>query len=370
MKRSLIFILSIFFTIVLSSHVNAKVTGLCSNCHTMHNSQGGAPVAVEYRGSATTIDPQSSLVKYNCHGCHISTATNTICSDGTPIVYNINASYANPLAGGNFYEMKAEIDDTKGHNVEGVTLRTDIAPPGFTPSARPTGFTQGGTGWGPSPSWSAGTQVTCAGEYGCHGDRSSGYDGWQAVKGGHHGDDTTIDGTTVAKSYRFLAGIEGVELNTTDYKWEQQANSTHHNGYQGASTYDDDNTISYLCGECHGNYHGHADLGDTDEVGGSTPWLRHPADFAFSGVRDGNYTGSEYAEYNTPNTDVYSTLAPVAETSPSTTTPTVTSASIVMCLSCHRAHGSPYYKLMRWEYDSTSLATSLEGCWVCHTSKN
>lgn len=341
----------------------AKVTGMCSNCHTMHNSMGGATVAVEYRGSSTTIDPQSSLVKYNCHGCHISTATDTICSDGTPIVCNINANYEDPLAGGNFYEMTA--DETKGHNVAGVTSTADIAPPGFKAlSDPPTAFTQGGSGWGPS-SWSAGTQVTCAGEYGCHGDRSSGYDGWQAVKGGHHGDDTTIDGSTVAKSYRFLAGIEGVELNTTDYKWEQQADSTHHNGYQGASAYGNDNTISYLCGECHGDYHGHTNLGGTGEVGDSTPWLRHPTDFAFSGVRDNNYTGSEYAEYNTPNTNVYSTLAPIAETSPSTTTSTVTSDSIVMCLSCHRAHGSPYYKLMRWDNKANN-----SGCIVCHTSKS
>ena len=182
----------------------------CSLCHTMHNSQGGVSVAFEYRGSSTTIGPQNSLVKYNCQGCHTSTGTGTICSDGTPIVYN-TGSYENPLAGGNFKEMMS--DKTKGHNVAGITTTTDIAPPGFKAlSLPPTGFTQGGSGWGPS-SWSAGTQVTCAGEYGCHGDRSQGYDNWEAVKGAHHGDYTAIDGSTVAKSYRFLAGIKGAELN-------------------------------------------------------------------------------------------------------------------------------------------------------------
>ncbi|MCJ7615472.1 MAG: hypothetical protein MUO43_02930, partial [Desulfobacterales bacterium] len=66
MKRSLIFILSIIFSIVLCSHVNAKVTGLCSNCHTMHNSQGGAPMA-DY-GPSSGVNP--CLTLGDCIGCH------------------------------------------------------------------------------------------------------------------------------------------------------------------------------------------------------------------------------------------------------------------------------------------------------------
>ncbi|NOZ26181.1 MAG: cytochrome c3 family protein, partial [Nitrospirae bacterium] len=42
----------------------------------------------------------------------------------------------------------------------------------------------------------------------------------------------------------------------------------------------------------------------------------------------------------------------------------------VICLSCHRAHGSPYFKMLRWDYRSTTLATALSGCNACHTSKN
>jgi predicted CXXCH cytochrome family protein len=43
---------------------------------------------------------------------------------------------------------------------------------------------------------------------------------------------------------------------------------------------------------------------------------------------------------------------------------------VIMCLSCHRAHGSPYYKMMRWDYTSTNLLDVLSGCIVCHTSKS
>jgi hypothetical protein len=343
--------------IVATSHtLQAKVTGECSNCHTMHNSQSGVSIALEYRGSGTTIGPQTSLVKYNCHGCHISTGTDTICSDGTPIVHN-TGGYVNSLAGGNFKEMTS--DKTKGHNVAGVTSTTDMAPPGFKAlSSPPTGFTQGGSGWGPS-SWSAGTQVTCAGEYGCHGDRSQGYDNWQALKGAHHGDDSSIDGSTVGESYRFLAGITGAELNSpsspTDYRWERQADSTHHNGYKGDTGYGSTNTISYLCGECHGNYHAHTGLGGSTEVGTASPWLRHPTDKLLS--------GGEYASYTT-----YDTVAPPALASPATDTQDITGGAIVMCLSCHRAHGSPYYKLMRWDYKNWPGGNN--GCGVCHTSKN
>jgi len=210
--------------------------------------------------------------------------------------------------------------------------------------------------------------VPCAGTYGCHGDRTIS-DETRAVFGGHHRN-ITIDDTSLAdevyNSYRFLLGIKGAE----DNDWEFTVSSNDHNGYRGESVYGSINTISYFCGECHGNYHAHINLGGTDQVGDSTPWLRHPTDFAFSGVQDGKYATSEYAQYNTPNTNIYSPLAPVAESSPSTNNQTVSSASIVMCLSCHRAHASPYFKLMRWDYKSTNLSTALEGCNVCHTSKN
>jgi predicted CXXCH cytochrome family protein len=41
--------------------------------------------------------------------------------------------------------------------------------------------------------------------------------------------------------------------------------------------------------------------------------------------------------------------------------------SIVTCISCHRAHGTPYYKMVRWDY-----AGSAGGgfCANCHTSKD
>ncbi|CAD7777657.1 MAG: hypothetical protein KIIPBIDF_00918 [Candidatus Methanoperedenaceae archaeon GB50] len=47
------------------------------------------------------------------------------------------------------------------------------------------------------------------------------------------------------------------------------------------------NTISGLCAECHGDFHG-----SSDDIGSSSPWLRHPTDIQLPG------TGTEYYKYN------------------------------------------------------------------------
>ncbi|WP_156469437.1 hypothetical protein [Candidatus Desulfofervidus auxilii] len=56
----------------------AKVTGVCSNCHTMHNSQDGQPV-VKFGGwdpsngqqtGSISDEPQEYLLISNCIGCH------------------------------------------------------------------------------------------------------------------------------------------------------------------------------------------------------------------------------------------------------------------------------------------------------------
>ena len=73
------------------------------------------------------------------------------------------------------------------------------------------------------------------------------------------------------------------------------------------------------------------------------------------------------------------TSAPVARpTVPATSSSTVVAGgagdtgAIVMCLSCHRAHGSPENDLLRWDYSSIQAGTGTNdnGCFVCHTTKN
>jgi hypothetical protein len=325
--------------------LEAKVTGACSNCHTMHSSQSSAPQEWTEKGWIPgTANP--ALLVATCIGCHSSTTAGTILYGNTPIVLNTLTPTA-PLAGGNFYYINPD-DPTghaNGHNVAGIDV-ADVTL-GFMPP--------GGT--------SLGSQLRCSGTYGCHGHngRQSGdsavEDETQAIKGAHHGDDTPpLEGslTDVARNYRFLLGIKGTE----DDDWEQDNTNTSHNEYKGYTSSATD-TISYLCAECHGKFH--TWVGGPGEVGTASPWFRHPTDIALK------LTG-EYSAYT-----IYDMKAPVARPEDNYTgdpTNVRPGTDILMCLSCHRAHASPYFKMVRWDYKSANLSDALSGCNVCHTSKN
>ena len=331
------FILSLYLIVTTAVQSEIKSGYYCDDCHTMHNSQDGEAVSYQLSASYSDFEPDTTanelLLVSSCTGCHTSTGSSTIVSD-TPFVFN-TASFTSPLAGGNFNYVKA--DDAKGHNVSGITLQDGIH--GLTPP--------GGS--------SMTSQLTCAGEFGCHGIRNPGGNSYFSMKGAHHTQDSSgIDGSSVGKSYRFLNGILGKE----DSDWEQDNTNTSHNEYKG-STSSASNTVSYLCSRCHGNYHTWE--GGPSQVGTASPWLRHPTDIAL------NSTG-EYSVYTT-----YNMTAPLARPDPdnvSNTAEVIPGTDIVMCLSCHRAHASPYYKGLRWDYKSADLGTALTGCSVCHTSKD
>jgi len=343
----------------------AKVTGPCSDCHTMHNSQNGTDVV--------SGGPYQALTKGDCIGCHTGT------NDGTnniPYVLQTSApTYTfdgtkSTLAGGSFYwvDDSGGADDAKGHNVSGIVdADTNIGqtPPGFN-SSDYTANGAVGTAW-------ASNQLTCAGTYGCHGDHTKSGN-FEAISGAHHADDSTIDGSTVGKSFRFLYGIKGTE----DSDWEYAASSSDHNGYW-ASDYNngpgsmDSASINYLCAECHGNFHLHAQIDDSTN---GSPWLRHPTDYDMN-----NVSSKEYGSY--PNT-IYSSVSaagdyfvdvPVGSTTGAVNSKVLQASgdAIVLCVSCHRAHGSPYADLLRWDYSTCDAGQTTQssdcGCFACHTGK-
>jgi hypothetical protein len=98
-KKKLLFVFLIIVFVCLGSLLpcEAKVTGPCTNCHTMHNSQNGL--------LEVTDGPLQTLLKNDCLGCHSSEGTETVVSTGgadAPIVLN-HGLPNRPLAGGNFY---------------------------------------------------------------------------------------------------------------------------------------------------------------------------------------------------------------------------------------------------------------------------
>lgn len=363
MKKAAVLSLIVLLSLALMSGFAYAVSGRCDNCHTMHNSQNGAPM--NFDNSAT---PNPALLRGNCIGCH--TGTNT----GTSTVPYVNSTSAptydtNTLAGGNFYW--AQSDATTGHNVVGIGTINLNTPPGYDGGRSDiNGKTPGGG------TWPSGV-LNCAGANGCHGKHDAGFNEMSGVSGAHHSNQggALTTANTVGNSYRFLIGIHGNE--DSDWEYTKSDNSTDHNQYKGVARtttdLNDKTTISWLCGECHGQFHTKA-----SDVGAGSPWLRHPTDLSLNDV-----TGTEYAAYNgatAPASAPYSVQAPVASVDVTNKLATVdvtkgnsTDNAIVTCISCHRAHGTPYADLLRWDYSGMLAGgggATGTGCFKCHTSKD
>lgn len=399
-----------------SGNVWATVSGQCSNCHTMHNSQNGTLDTTLSGDDVTSVN--RSLTKGDCVGCHTGDIVDSV-TDNIPYIMSTsgseygpdyasdgtltNAAATNTLAGGTFnYVRDDATHDSYAHNVANIRAVKDANMTGFTPpgwvattfKAAAAGGTATGDIAGAAATWSS--QLTCAGTYGCHGSHTDA-DDFADIRGAHHGDDSTIDGSTVAKSFRFLRGILGQE----DAAWELNVATDTHNIYYGVdrtstATPGDQQTISYLCAECHGLFHGSDVIDDTGiiydgpDVVNANPWLRHPTDFSLTSTG----AGTEYLDYAKADADaanadggtLYNYIAPLASSrkasfdndgtngitieNPFTTT----GDDIVTCLSCHRAHGSAYPDLLRWDYTKMQAGAGSgfanKGCFACHTSKD
>ena len=374
MEKRIVIILIVFLcSVMVYGHADA-ISGECSNCHTMHNSQDGAPVNED--------GPQDYLLNAGCVACHTA-PTGQLSEFNAPVVLHTDPPNGqgggSTLAGGDFYWVNLDevANASLGHNaidIPGVTFKDtnmpDFNPPGWDPAAT-SGFTFGQVAAGES-NWTS--QLTCAGSYGCHGSHSVA-GSFPGLSGGHHqntgGTATKADvADTVGNSYRFLGGIKGLE----NVGWNWSENPELHNEYFGEDNISDRSsgvnygtrtTISFLCAECHGLFHS---IIDGDSISGS-PWIRHPTDLALP-------DGGEYALYNTSDGAAignYSLEAPVARVDvPDLSSLTVNAGvDIVMCLSCHRAHGSDQDDLLRWNYENMIAAgNNSGGCFICHTDKN
>ena len=320
----------------------AKVTGACGNCHTMHNSQGGLHMIIN-----TDIDGTSGgshgggfpcLTRGSCVGCHTGSNTG---SNTTPYVYNTGTvTYgSDTLAGGNFKWVVT--DDAKGHNVKGI--------PGMTAdgalSVAPGGFTCGSSCHDTLFAPVDGTATLDTGCEGCHREPK------------HHAPQQTTGTAAVEANgfFRFLAGhnggtgVHGIE----DSDWEFTKSAADHNEYLGDAS-DKLNTMTGYCVGCHGNFH--------TQLDGNGEWIRHPSDATLPS--DGEYAA--YISYD-PN-------VPVARTSlDGGVSDSVGSTDMVMCLSCHRAHGSPNDDMLRWSYSGMVAGgggADGTGCFTCHSDKD
>jgi len=358
-----VLILIIIILIIIKHIVLAKVSGPCSNCHTMHYSQSGT--IEPYWGKE---GPYQNLLINNCVGCHSAGNPSTWKDPitGAPIVYNTaEPTYGfyytaggkyEGLAGGNFYYVTQ--GDIYGHNVVDIPgVEKDSLngqhPPG-TLEGKNCGCCHTSNLLTPGILGYSGCEF-------CHNDK-------------HHADDTgpVVNGT--GGWYRFLnfhtfhsstfqpMGFEGVE-GIEDPNWECNPDSFTHNEYPGGGNYE--HSISLFCAVCHGSFYEY-------EKSGSS-WYHHPTDYAIP--NSGEYADAFGA--NGTGIGTWDPMVPVARPYSNLESMTGPDQNVyigidmVQCLSCHRAHASPYPSILRWDYNAclNGQANSC-GCFVCHTEKD
>ena len=324
-----------------SGPASAAVSGRCDICHTMHNSQGGSAMAEDELGTKMAT-PYAHLTMSSCVGCHFKATT--IDAPKIDGAYNVDST-----AGGTFLESGVAgqyvASDAGVHNVlEGLATSTLGEDDTFSGAGDIPGLS---TGMNANKGSNDPHELTCAGSNGCHGDATVTTGNDAGIRGFHHGSKS-------GWRYLQIAGDQGAVLGKGASDWEKAisggAVTTPHNVYSS----DPSDGINKLCANCHPDFHGAGVSSNTQDANGN--WIRHPTDYdipsGWSAVVD--YRDNPFA---------------FADLTGKTATGTYDDTSAqVACISCHRAHGTPYDDILRWDYaDQAAGGGYVAGCLGCHT---
>lgn len=309
----------------------AAVSGSCVECHTMHSSQDGSTMGSSATGMA-------HLTINNCIGCHTNGGLGGVAPvvDGT---YNQDS-----CAGGTFKEGVGGVASDAGvHNV-------DIALPtlGEDETLIATNIPGLSGGMNSGKGDQDAQALTCAGRNGCHGDaRVDGNDA--GIMGFHHG---------AKEGYRYLqiASTQDAVLGIGAADWEAgiSGSATGANGEHNIYSSDANAGINKLCANCHPDFHSLSNTSD------GSNWLRHPTDNDIP-TTSGWTATVNYRENPFAFSDVTGMDPGTAYT---------VSGAQVACVSCHRAHGTPYDDLLRWDYTAQVAGSTVSyGCLGCHNKQ-
>lgn len=429
MKRLFVFAVAAFAAVVVSLGANSAFAVhagsgqlVCGQCHTMHNSQGD---------TTFVATPQAKLLRAGgctthelCLSCHSNggsgdtTYTNDVgAAVRPPKVWNSSQTWTDASdfntgigAGGDFFRTGSVTgagvvtlgtgDDSTnyslgyGHSLGSATVN----PPGSTGSAGVTCLTctnchdPHGTKSQPSSAGATNTNVfrmlrTMPVGAGATGGTSLGA-GVTLNDAGASSVVSYVGAASQSAAGNIGQSLSGENPTAAGHVWPVYKSSTEHNVYgAGASaTGTGDAGVSGWCSQCHDNWH--EDIQAANNKSGSD-WMRHPVDCDMNGSdnTDGCFgvSGSgvsivdwgHYAAITSKQLPMQQATKPGAGNFGGGAGQTYSgdgSSDRVMCLSCHFAHGGPYYDALRFDYTSAVSAgsqngksvTSAKGCQQCH----
>lgn len=308
---------SVFFCgAIYAQSFHNKGDLVCTQCHTLHDSEDGADVGDP--GAQAMLLKQADTTDL-CLSCHNGDNAGW---PNVPDVLNVGAEPV--LSAGDFQNSIA--DDGRGHNPGGA-IGAD-ATLGNTP---PGGLVLA----------NALTCATCHDPHGTGGTVSFDFRNlWKNVNGF---DVSAAITSADADEATLLSGSNNVAVDNTN-----------HNVYKGS--------VGAWCAACHSNpdnggsgFHG-ASVADTD-VGDGSDWIRHPTDTAIGATYTTNYNTVGQYSFDYP-------LVQVGGTWTTTTQSNVAATDKVFCLSCHFAHASANANATRW---NVTTATGIGAkCSRCH----
>ena len=308
MNRNLLVVCLVAGAFLLPAIAGAAVNGPCVQCHTMHDSQDGA--AVNAGG------PQDNLLRgTGCVGCHATGAGNgaaTGVAAAAPNAPQVDDATNTNSAG---YFSKGPGADANEHQVADFTAElADTAMAGLT---APGGtFAVGAAAASPN--------LGCAT---CH------------TRSAHH--------NTPANTYRMLGNDFNMAVQTESLTYGVRADAAAGIGNTSATKYDA-TAMNIVCAGCHGTFH-------TAQAGSAAGlWERHPTDIQV---------------VNNVNQPSIVALTDAADTDEVTVGDDGATANIVMCITCHNAHGSSMADLLKYSYAANVAgdATVSTGCETCHS---
>ncbi len=361
----------------------------CGTCHTAHNSQGGMEIGGRSGGSYSLLRAPASdwsEVHNLCLKCHASNGEwANVSFNGYPapkVYIHGQDGYGNNTKGDDanfsFFYIGAGGDFSRELNWNGTGNATDTQSLGY-------GHSLGLKGWYvPVPGSNSYVRIvyfSCVTCHDPHGSRFYRY--LRYIVAGQ------VD---PRKVYGFYP-----DVNATGYK-SGDGDKSGSNGSSGTTliwavaedtitgdpandtgktnVYRSGHSISTWCAMCHPRWHEGVTPSNLDPNG--LDWLRHPVvgrlddgtPLSGAGITildTSNYTPSVIQQGKALPVVTLDTQNPVYYL-------TDPSSNDIMCLTCHFAHGGPYYDGLRWDYTSSVATGSQEGkgvfsdrgCQLCH----